>query len=34
MDHADCALRSLPGLGRYHPGDITEALVALALGAR
>ena len=34
MDHADCALRSLPGLGRYHPGDITEALVALALDAR
>ncbi len=34
MDHADAALRSLPGLGRYHPGDITEAMVALALEPR
>jgi triacylglycerol lipase len=34
MDHADAALRALPGLGRYHPGDLTEAMVALALDAR
>jgi len=34
MDHAEAALRSLPGLGRYHPGDVTEVMVALALDAR
>ncbi|MCE9669284.1 lipase [Myxococcus stipitatus] len=31
MDHAEPALRAFPGLSRYHPGDVTEALVALAL---
>ncbi|MCP3104608.1 lipase [Myxococcus sp. K15C18031901] len=31
MDHAQAALRALPGLSRYHPGDVTEVMVALAL---
>ncbi|MFY2559181.1 lipase [Corallococcus terminator] len=31
MDHAEAALRAFPGLGRYHPGDVTEVMVALAL---
>ncbi|MCY1016654.1 lipase [Pyxidicoccus sp. MSG2] len=34
MDHAEGALRALPGFNRYHPGDVTEAMVALALDAR
>ena len=34
MDHSEAAMRALPGLGRYHPGDVTEAMVALALDAR
>ncbi|AGC42576.1 hypothetical protein MYSTI_01228 [Myxococcus stipitatus DSM 14675] len=34
MDHSEAALRALPGLGRYHPGDVTEAMVALALEER
>lgn len=32
MDHAECSLLGVPGLSNYHPGDVTEALVALALG--
>ena len=31
MDHAECSLLGVPGLANYHPGDVTEALVALAL---
>jgi triacylglycerol lipase len=31
MDHAEGALVGLPGFANHHPGDITEALVALAL---
>ena len=31
MDHAEAALVGLPGFSNYYPGDITEALVALAL---
>ena len=31
MDHAEAALVGLPGFSNYHPGNITEALVALAL---
>jgi triacylglycerol lipase len=31
MDHAECALVGLPGFANHHPGDITEAMVALAL---
>ncbi|MBF5045156.1 MULTISPECIES: lipase [Myxococcaceae] len=31
VDHAQGAMRSLPGLSRWSPGDLTEALVALAL---
>jgi hypothetical protein len=31
MDHAEAALVGLPGFANHHPGDITEALVALAL---
>jgi pimeloyl-ACP methyl ester carboxylesterase len=31
MDHAEAALVGLPGFVNHHPGDITEALVALAL---
>ena len=31
VDHAQGAMRSLPGLSRWNPGDLTEALVALAL---
>ncbi|MCP3139113.1 lipase family protein [Pyxidicoccus xibeiensis] len=34
LDHAEAALRALPGFNRYHPGDLTEVMVALALGAR
>ncbi|MFP2963745.1 lipase [Myxococcus sp. 1LA] len=34
MDHAEAALRGLPGLVRYHPGDVTEVMVALALETR
>ncbi|GHG68320.1 lipase [Comamonas sp. JC664] len=34
MDHAEAAMRGLPGLGRYHPGDVTEVMVALALETR
>jgi len=34
MDHAEAALRGLPGLARYHPGDVTEVMVALALESR
>lgn len=32
MDHAEAALTGLPGFANYFPGDLTEALVALALG--
>ncbi|MBZ4415095.1 lipase [Myxococcus sp. RHSTA-1-4] len=32
MDHAEAAMRGLPGFARYHPGDVTEVMVALALG--
>lgn len=31
MDHAEAALVGWPGFANYHPGDLTEALVALAL---
>lgn len=31
MDHAEAALVGLPGFANHHPGNITEALVALAL---
>ncbi len=31
MDHAEGALTGLPGFSNYYPGDITEAMVALAL---
>jgi hypothetical protein len=31
MDHAESSLLGLPGFSNYHPGDVTEALVALAL---
>ncbi len=31
MDHAECAMVGLPGLANHHPGDVTEAMVALAL---
>ncbi len=31
MDHAEGGLVGVPGLRKHHPGDITEALVALAL---
>ena len=31
MDHAECAMTGLPGFANYHPGDVTEAAVALAL---
>ena len=31
MDHSEAAMRALPGFNRYHPGDLTEAMVALAL---
>jgi triacylglycerol lipase len=31
LDHAQAAMPALPGLTPYHPGDLTEALVALAL---
>jgi hypothetical protein len=31
LDHAQGALRSLPGLSSWTPGDLTETLVALAL---
>lgn len=31
MDHAEAALVGLPGFSNYYPGDLTEALVALAL---
>ncbi|WP_237080209.1 lipase [Myxococcus xanthus] len=34
MDHAEAALRGLPGMVRYHPGDLTEVMVALALETR
>ncbi len=34
MDHAQAALWSLPGFSRYHPGDVTEVMVALALEVR
>ncbi|MFP2933979.1 lipase, partial [Pyxidicoccus sp. 3LG] len=34
LDHAEAALRALPGFNRYHPGDLTEVMVALALGVR
>ncbi|NMO20428.1 lipase [Pyxidicoccus fallax] len=34
MDHAEAAMWGLPGFARYHPGDVTEVMVALALGAR
>lgn len=31
MDHAEAALVGLPGFANHYPGNITEALVALAL---
>ena len=31
MDHAEAALVGLPGFANHRPGNITEALVALAL---
>lgn len=31
MDHAESVLRGLPGLDNYDPGEITQALVAMAL---
>ncbi|MDC0713568.1 lipase [Stigmatella sp. ncwal1] len=31
LDHAQAALLGIPGLAPYHPGDLTEAMVALAL---
>jgi pimeloyl-ACP methyl ester carboxylesterase len=31
MDHAEAALVGLPGFANHHPGNITEAMVALAL---
>ena len=31
MDHAEGALVGLPGFANHHPGNVTEALVALAL---
>ncbi|WP_224242297.1 GPI inositol-deacylase [Hyalangium gracile] len=31
MDHAEPTLVGLPGFANYHPGDVTEAVVALAL---
>jgi pimeloyl-ACP methyl ester carboxylesterase len=31
MDHVEPAMRGLPGFAHYFPGDVTEALVALAL---
>ncbi|KFE65408.1 lipase-like protein [Hyalangium minutum] len=31
MDHAEAALVGLPGFANHHPGNITEALIALAL---
>ncbi|HEX8698089.1 MAG TPA: lipase [Myxococcaceae bacterium] len=31
MDHAEAALVGLPGFANHHPGNITEAAVALAL---
>jgi triacylglycerol lipase len=31
MDHAEAALVGLPGFANHHPGDMTEAMVALAL---
>ena len=31
MDHAEAALVGLPGFANHHPGNVTEALVALAL---
>ncbi|SET90318.1 hypothetical protein SAMN05443639_105241 [Stigmatella erecta] len=31
LDHAQAAMLGIPGLTPYHPGDLTEALVALAL---
>jgi triacylglycerol lipase len=31
VDHGQGAMRSLPGFSRWNPGDLTEALVALAL---
>nr|BDT31684.1 lipase [Myxococcus sp. MH1] len=34
MDHAEAALRAFPGFSRYHPGDLTEVMVALALEPR
>jgi hypothetical protein len=32
MDHAEGALTGLPGFSNYYPSDITETMVALALG--
>jgi hypothetical protein len=34
MDHSQAAMWGLPWLSRYHPGDITEAMVAMALQVR
>jgi hypothetical protein len=31
MDHAEAVLVGVPGLRNYHPAEVTEALVALAL---
>ena len=31
MDHAEAALVGLPGFANHHPGNVTEALVTLAL---
>lgn len=31
LDHAQAALMGIPGLAPHHPGDLTEAMVALAL---
>lgn len=31
MDHAEAAMVGLPGFANHHPGDVTEAAVALAL---
>jgi triacylglycerol lipase len=33
MDHAEAALVGLPGFANHNPGNITEAMVALALEA-
>ena len=31
MDHAEAALLGIPGFANHNPGNITEAMVALAL---